>query len=150
MLRFTFLLLSLLLFIAWWLNRRPVSPTDSLPAVAYAAFSVDIPTSRAGQSLAQAARQWPGVTASTFNEISGLIVLIHTTDTDAGALRNRLEELAAGPVLPKQFAPAKGPQCPVPHDMLKWIASLYLGGAVLFAALFVFFTRMTYRRPTAV
>lgn len=133
--RLTLLLCSLACLCGWLALRRPYGPTDDLELVRYSAFVLHAPSPEAGHALASAAREWPGVRATTYNASSDLLVAIHTSRTDSGALREKLQELSPFSIVPKTFAATAGPQCPVPHEMLAAVPGLLLSLSLGFAAL---------------
>lgn len=129
-LRFVLALFSFLCLAGWLWLRKPYSPTDDLPTVTYTAFQVNVPTAEAGRALAQAARGWEGVTASTYNPASGLVVLSHTESLSEQDLQSRLNILAAAPVSKKTFPVSAGPQCPVPASALAALPQWMLGAGL--------------------
>lgn len=121
----------------WLFLRKPYSPTQELPLVAYTAFEVEAPTEQAGHSLAQAARGWKGVTASTYNPGSGLLVLSHTEAASAQDLQSRLQVLSAKKVSQKTFPEPIGPKCPVPQAALAALPNWFLGAGITFSLAFM-------------
>lgn len=106
---------STLCLVTWLYLRPAYSPTQSLDPVAYTAFSISPPTEVAGYALAQAVRGWQGVTASTYNHQSGLLVICHTEKAPEASLLDRLQILSATKVSKKVFPEPVGPKCPVPQ-----------------------------------
>ncbi len=132
-----------LLSLAGWLwLRQPYSPTQDLPAVSYTAFEVFAPTDQAGFALAQAARNWQGITASTYAPASGLLVVSHTTELSEQDLQGRLQILCSKPISKKNFPELAGPKCPVPQAALAALPNWFLGIGIVLglgsATLFLF------------
>jgi hypothetical protein len=133
---------SALLFLSGWLwLRPPYSPTQTIPPVSYTAFEVQVGTEQAGVALAQAARGWKGVTASTFNPSSGLLVLSHTEEASVRDLQGRLQILSSAPVSKKVFPEPAGAKCPVPQATIAalpfWLLGLGLTTGLGFILLWV-------------
>ena len=145
--RFTLLLLALISLSGWWVMRRPVSPTDQLPAVRYAAFELSGSAAVHGDSLATIVRTWNGVTAVSFNPTSDLLTLSVETHHPETGLLDQLDRVAGQEIRPKVFDTPSGPQCPVPARLLielpryLLMAGLLLGGIGL--SFFIF------RRPAS-
>lgn len=133
--RLSLLLLSLACFWGWLTLRQPYSPTDDLEQVCYTAFTVHAPGPEAGLALARAAREWPGVRATTYNASSDLLVAIHTDETSPDLLREKLQELSSRPLSPKTFSAPAGPGCPVPHETLAALPGIFLGLGIGFICL---------------
>lgn len=126
LLRFCLTVFSVLSLAGWHWLRQPDSVARSLPPVSFTAFSVDAQDAGAGTSLAVAARQWPGVTAVTYNPASRLLALGYTGSITEPELRSRIERLTQAPVCKMNFSPPDGPQCPVPHALLAEIPRMLL------------------------
>ena len=145
--RFSFALIALICLTGWIWLRKPYSPTQELPAVVYTAYNVEVPDTIAGIALARAARGWQGVTASTYNPGSSLLVLSHTTNISAQALLARIQILSPNPVSIKVFPEPVGPKCPVPQAALaalpNWLLGMGLGFGLLFVWLF-----LKHKKPT--
>lgn len=125
-------LIALVCLGGWLWLRKPYSPTDELPAVAYTAFEVEVPDSTAGIWLAKAARGWQGVTASTYNPSSGLLVLSHLESISVQELQSQLQILSSRRVSKKVFPEPSGAKCPVPQAALAALPSWLLGLGLLF------------------
>ena len=138
--RFSLAAVALLCLSAWLWLRKPYSPTDDLPAVSYTAFNVTVPDSVAGFALAQAARGWTGVTASTFNTGSGLLVLSYTKEATEEDLLSHLQLLTSKPVSKKVFPEPTGRKCPVPQAAIAAIPTWLLGTGVLTGLGFILLT----------
>jgi hypothetical protein len=144
--RFSIALIALSCLAGWLWLRKPYSPTDELPAVAYTAFNVEVPDSVAGLSLAKAARGWKGVTASTFNPASGLLVVSHTAKTSERDLMGRLQILSSKPVSKKIFPEPVGAKCPVPQAALAALPNWLLGAGIVLGLGFVALS-ITRKKP---
>ena len=134
--RFSLAVFAFFCLAGWLWLRKPYSPTQDLPAVAYTAFEIKVPTEKAGLSLAQAARGWKGVTASTFSPASGLLVISHTTEVSEQKLQGNLEILSSKPVSKKVFPEPSGPKCPVPQAALAALPNWLLGAGIAMALSF--------------
>lgn len=124
--------LAVLCLASWLGMRKPYSPSDDLPMVAYQAFDVKgIPTDE-GETLAQKARQWPGITAVTFNPSSELLVLSFTNATNDQELLSKIQANATVAVSKKVFPKPDGPACPVPMSLIVAFPTyLFWAGTVL-------------------
>lgn len=136
-LRFSIAVFALVCLAGWFLLRQPYSPTQELQAVSYTAFNVVVPDSIAGFSLAQAARGWEGVTASTFNPASGLLVVSHTAKITERDLLGHLQILSSKPVSKKNFPEPVGAKCPVPQAALANLPNWLLGTGIIMGLSFV-------------
>ena len=123
--------LSLLCLAGWLWLRKPYSPTDDLPPVAYTAFEIDPPTIEAGIALAKAARGWQGVTATVFDSVSRLLVVSHELVLPVSALESRLTILTNKSIQQKKFPEPVGAQCPVPSVMIAAIPGILAMTGVL-------------------
>lgn len=133
-----FLALASLACIAGWLwLRKPYSPSQDLPLVAITAFTANAPTPEAGQSLADATKGWHGVTASTYNPASDLLVLTHWTSVKEEDLQSRLQTLASQRIERKIFPEPAGAKCPVPQEALAALPGWLLGLGLLSALAFL-------------
>lgn len=121
------------LCLACWLGmRKPYSPSDDLPMVTYQAFDVKGIAADAGETLAEKARQWPGITAVTFNPSSELLVLSFTEVTNEQELLGKIQANSSVAVSKKIFPKPDGPQCPVPMSLIVAFPTyLFWAGAVL-------------------
>lgn len=143
-------IVALFCLAGWLWLRKPYSPTQDLPAVSYTAFTVETPDSVAGQALAQAARGWNGVTASTYNHTSGLLVLSHTAVLSETDLQGRIQILSSGAVSKKVFPEPTGAKCPVPQEALAALPYWLLGIGIVLSLGFglLFFSKLnTKGRP---
>lgn len=122
--------LSILCFAGWLWMRKPYSPTDDLPHVAYTAYEVSTPNEAAGNALAESAMTWNGVTASTFNPQSRLIVISHYLTLDEETIRRQLQVLSSRPVSIRDFPEQPGPRCPVPARALIMLPGWLLSAAI--------------------
>jgi hypothetical protein len=130
-------LVSLACFAGWLSLRKPYSPSQDLPPVTITAFSANAPSSEAGQSLADAARGWQGVTASTYNPASDLLVLTHWTSVKEVDLQSGLQTLARQRIERKVFPEPAGAKCPVPQEALAALPGWLLGLGLLSALAFL-------------
>lgn len=128
---------SVLCLAGWGWLHKPYSPTDDLPNVAYSAYEVATPSEEAGNALANAVMTWNGVTASTFNQQSGLIVVSHYLTLDAETIRRQIQNLSSCPVTLKEFPELPGPKCPVPARALIMLPGWLLSGAIGFGICFL-------------
>jgi hypothetical protein len=101
---------------AWGYLRRPYSPTEDLPTVAYSCFQISDPAE--GTKLAEEARRWPDLTAVSFNENSGLLVVSRLETTPEPDIQKRLQAQSKALIVPKFFPEPEGPKCPVPFKTL--------------------------------
>lgn len=129
--------LSLLCLAGWLWQRKPYSPTDELPPVAYSAFELNPPTVAAGVALATAARGWEGVTATVFDSVSRLLVISHELVLPVSDLESRLSILTSQTIVQKKFPAPVGPQCPVPSGLLAVIPAVLAGVGGLSGMLFL-------------
>lgn len=124
--------LAVLCLASWLGMRKPYSPSDDLPMVAYQAFDVKGISVDAGETLAQKARQWPGITAVTFNPSSELLVLSFTNITNEQELLGKIQAQTSVTVHKKVFPKPDGPQCPVPISLIAAFPTyLFWAGSVL-------------------
>lgn len=138
---------ALLGFAGWLSLRKPHSPTDDLPGVAFAAFQISATSPAAGQSLAAAAACWPGVRAATYNPASDVLAVIFTEKTDAPSLQSKLSEQAKHPVPLKNFEAPDGPKCPVPASAIAAAPSFLLGVGMAAAGLWLLTFWPVPRKP---
>lgn len=140
---------ALLCLAGWLWLRQPYSPTQDLPAVSYTAFEVMVPNDTAGSSLARAAHSWKGVTASTYNPTSGLLVVSHTAAISEKTLQSQLQILTPKPITKKVFPEPIGPKCPVPKEALAALPGWFLGAGIVLGLGFVLLTLIPFlqRRP---
>lgn len=127
--------LTALGFGAWFWLRQPYSPTQDLPAISLTAFNLASSDPELGQWLALQARTWPGVTASTYNPVSQLIVLAHTETQEISDLQQQLQAFSSVQVSQKIFPEPSGPKCPVPQSALATVPTLCLAVASMAALL---------------
>ncbi|AEE54065.1 hypothetical protein Halhy_6245 [Haliscomenobacter hydrossis DSM 1100] len=132
------LVLAVVCLAAWIGLRKPYSPSDDLPLVTYTAFDVKGISTAEGETLAQRTRQWPGITATTFNPASGLLVLSYTNALTENALLAKLQANTSTPINKKVFEKPAGPACPVPMSLIAafpgylfWAGLLFMGSLVL-------------------
>lgn len=144
-----FAVLSVAGFWGWVALRRPASPSDALPAVQYTALIPHLANPAAGQDLATVARSWSGVTASTFNDQSGLLVLAHTQAVDKNALLERVGKYTQTPAELKVFEASAGPQCPVPFELIQQIPAILLGLSLFSTAVFLLLSYLPGRRSAS-
>lgn len=138
---------AMLGFAGWLSLRKPHSPTDELPGVAFAAFQISATSPAAGQSLAATAACWPGVRAATYNPTSDVLAVIFTEKTDAPSLQSKLSEQAKHPVLAKNFEAPAGPKCPVPVSAIAAAPSFLLGVGMAAAGLWLLTFWPVLRKP---
>lgn len=136
-LRLSSLVLALLGFAGWLALRKPHSPTDDLPGVAFAAFEVRAESPKHGQSLAESAACWKGVRAATYNPESDVLAVIFTEATDAPSVQAKLAEHIGHAVPSKNFEAPAGPQCPVPLSAIAAVPSFLLGMGMAAAGLWL-------------
>lgn len=122
---------------AWMGMRKPYSPSDDLPLVTYQAFDVAGISDEAGEALAQRARQWPGITATTFNPNSDLLVLSYTEEQSEATLLSKLQASTRIAVSKKTFEKPAGPECPVPMSLIVAFPTYLFWAGVLFSACLV-------------
>lgn len=147
--RFSIALIALSCLAGWFWLRKPYSPTQELQAVSYTAFNVVVPDSTAGLSLAQAARGWEGVTASTFNPKSSLLVVSHTQALPERELLGKLQILSSKPVSKKLFPEPVGPKCPVPQAALASLPNWLLGSGIVLGLGFIWLSFLRKHPKTA-
>lgn len=145
-LRFSLFTLALLGFAGWLWLRQPYSPSQDLAPVQYAAFQIHAPTPEAGLSLAEAAREWPGVRASTYNSDSDLLVTLFTPETTEATLMRNLQALASQPIEKKVFETSNSPKCPVPQEALAALPAVFLGFGTVAGLLFLWMTAQARRK----
>lgn len=124
--RFSLAGISLLTLAAWYWFRQPYSPSQELAPVSFAAFRVDVASPEGGTALARAVREWPGITAATYNPDSGLLAVGFRAQTTESDIQGRIAILLPGAVHKMEFPPATGPQCPVPLALLTKIPGILL------------------------
>lgn len=137
MLHFRLAIVSLIALTGWIVLRRPSSPSDDLQPVSYTALVSHAPTAVAGDALANAVREWQGVTAVTYNAQSGLLVVAHTNRLSSDDLKRRLSPLTSATPEIKVFEP-QGPQCPVPFEFIGMIPKMLLGLFLISAGILLF------------
>lgn len=125
-LRTSLVIISLLALAGWLMLRRTASPSNNLNSVSYTAFVSHAPNKVAGTALADAAREWNGVTAATYNVNSGLLVIAHTEAMSDQDLKSRLSVLTSDEPQIKQFDVPDGPVCPVPLEYIEKIPAILL------------------------
>lgn len=130
-------LMSLACLAGWFSLRKPYSPSQDLLPVTITAFTANAPSLEAGQSLADAARGRQGVTASTYNPTSDLLVLTHWTSVKENELQSQLQILAGQRIEKKVFPELAGAKCPVPQEALAALPSWLLGLGLLSAFAFL-------------
>ncbi|MCC6460881.1 MAG: hypothetical protein IT260_10455 [Saprospiraceae bacterium] len=138
-------ILAVLALGAWYWLRVPWSPTQTLAPVSLVAFRLQAANPEAGLALAAAAREWPGVTATTYNPSSDLLALSFTAATSEPDLQRRMETLLPRPVVKARFPAATGPQCPIPHGLLAQIPDVLLWTGLLAGLLSLFAWRLPRR-----
>ncbi len=139
--------LAAFLCLAGWLwLRQPYSPVQDLPPVTITAFNVRCDSPEGGLALAEAARGWAGVTASTYNSGSGLLVLTHSTTLDKKELQRRLQILIPKRVSIKTFSGTAGPRCPVPLAALSALPDWLLGGCITAFLCFILSSGCIFRK----
>lgn len=137
LLRLTAILFAAAGLLGWLWLRKPHTPADDLPPITISTFSIDAASPEAGQAFALAAKQWPGVTATTYNTTSGLLAVVHTAQVTEPALQEHISLLAGRTVEKKVFDKPVGPECPVPHAMLAKLPGILLCIGLLGAGLFL-------------
>ncbi len=80
---------------SWMGMRKPYSPSDDLPLVTYQAFDVAGISDEDGEALAQKVREWSGITATTFNPDSDLLVLSYTKEHSEATLLPKIQAYAS-------------------------------------------------------
>ena len=132
------LVLAIVCLSAWIGLRKPYSPSDDLPLVTYTAFDVKGISVAAGEALAQRTRNWSGITATTFNPASGLLVLSYTNAFTENSLLAKLQANTDTPISKKVFEKPAGPACPVPMSLIAafpgylfWAGLLFTGSLLL-------------------
>lgn len=125
--------LAVLCLASWLGMRKPYSPSDDLPMVTYQAFDVQGIDLKAGETLAEKARQWPGVTAVTFNPSSALLVLSFTNVTNEPELLGKIQAGTSVAVSKKIFPAPSGPQCPVPMSLIAAFPGYLFWAGLLFS-----------------
>lgn len=127
------LVLTMVCLGAWVGMRKPYSPSDDLPLVTYQAFDVAGISDEAGEALAQKVRQWPGITATTFNPISDLLVLSYTEEQSEAALLSKLQANSSVALSKKTFEKPAGPACPVPMSLIVAFPTYLFWAGVFFS-----------------
>lgn len=127
------LVLAMVCLGAWMGMRKPYSPSDDLPLVTYQAFDVAGISDEAGEALAQKVRQWAGITATTFNPDSDLLVLSYTEQQSEAALLSKLQASTSVAVSKKTFEKPAGPECPVPMDLIVAFPTYLFWAGVFFS-----------------
>lgn len=112
------LVLAVVCLSSWMGMRKPYSPSDDLPLVTYQAFDVAGINDEDGEALAQKVRQWSGITATTFNPDSDLLVLSYTEAHTEAALLSKIQANTSTTVSKKVFEKPAGPACPVPMSLI--------------------------------
>ena len=90
---------------------------DDLPPIQFTSLQLHFKQQGAGKALAAQVRQWPEVSAASFNDVSGLLVVVHTHALPQTELIQRVAAKAQQKASIKVFE-ASGPQCPVPAEFL--------------------------------
>ncbi len=149
--RISLAVFALLCLAGWLWLRQPYSPTQDLPPVSFTAFEVIVPNETAGDALARAAHSWKGVTASTYNPASGLLVVSHTAAISEKTLQSQLQILTPKPVSKKVFPEPSGPKCPVPQEALAALPGWFLGAGIALGLGFLLLTliHLLQKRPKA-
>lgn len=132
------LVLSMVCLGAWMGMRKPYSPSDDLPLVTYQAFDVAGISDEAGETLAQKVRQWTGITATTFNPDSDLLVLSYTEEQSEAALLSKLQATTSVAVSKKIFEKPAGPECPVPMSLIVAFPTYLFWAGVFFSTCLLF------------
>ena len=135
-LQFLLITMSVVALFGWLYLRKPASASDTLAPVCYTAFISHATDMEAGQSLAQAALEWEGVSAASYNAHSDLLVIAHTDRWTPATLKSRLSTLTSSPPQIKQFSPSSGAQCPVPLEVIQMIPGFLLTLSILSALVF--------------
>lgn len=128
------LVLAVVCLGAWMGLRKPYSPSDDLPLVTYQAFNVADISDEAGEALAQNVREWPGITATTFNPSSDLLVLSYTEEYTEAALLAKIQGISSVAVSKKTFEKPAGPECPVPMSLIVAFPTYLFWTGVFFSA----------------
>lgn len=137
-------------FLAAWAFLRPsYSPTQALSPVTFSAFQLKAVTPQAGQSVAEAAREWPGVTATAYNPKSDILAVSYTAATSEADIRSRIEGLLPYRIVKANFAIPAGPQCPVPAGLIRQIPLICLLAGAACGLCGLLFQFGIHRRLTA-
>jgi hypothetical protein len=134
--RWILLCFALLGLGGWRYLRQPWSPTQDLPKVQYTAVEV---ANTSGAGLATELRTWKGVTATTYNDNSGLLVVAHTNALPETQLLNQLSQKTSKPLAAKVFK-IEGPQCPVPFGLIHQLPSYLLAFGLVTGFLWLLMT----------
>lgn len=119
---------------SWMGMRKPYSPSDDLPLVTYQAFDVAGISDKDGEALAQKIREWSGITATTFNPGSDLLVLSYTTEHSEATLLPKIQAYTSVVVSKKTFEKPAGPECPVPMSLILAFPTYLFWAGVFFSA----------------
>lgn len=119
---------------SWMGMRKPYSPSDDLPLVTYQAFDVAGIGDEDGESLAQKIREWSGITATTFNPSSDLLVLSYTDKYSEATLLAKIQANTSIAVSKKTFETPAGPQCPVPMSLIAAFPTYLFWAGIFFSA----------------
>lgn len=127
------LVLAVVCLGTWMGMRKPYSPSDDLPLVTYQAFDVAGISDKAGEALAQKVHEWPGITATTFNPSSDLLVLSYTEEHTEAALLSKIQANTSVAVSKKVFEKPAGPACPVPMSLIVAFPTYLFWAGVFFS-----------------
>jgi hypothetical protein len=131
------LVLAMVCLGSWMGTRKPYSPSDDLPLVTYQAFDVAGISDEDGKALAQKVREWSGITATTFNPDSDLLVLSFTEEHSEATLLPKIQACTSVAVSKKTFETPAGPQCPVPMSLIMAFPTYLFWAGILFSACLV-------------
>ena len=123
---------------SWMGMRKPYSPSDDLPLVTYQAFDVAGIGDEDGESLAQKIREWSGITATTFNPNSDLLVLSYTDKYSEATLLAKIQANTSVAVSKKTFETPAGPQCPVPMSLIVAFPTYLFWAGIFFSTCLLF------------
>lgn len=132
------LVLAVLCLSSWMGMRKPYSPSDDLPMVTYQAFDVAGISDEAGEALAQKVREWSGITATTFNPDSDLLVLSYTNEHSEANLLTKIQANTSVTVSKKTFEKPTGPECPVPMSLIVAFPTYLFWAGIFFSTCLLF------------
>ena len=127
------LVLTTVCLAGWMGMRKPYSPSDDLPLVTYQAFDVAGISDEDGESLAQKVREWSGITATTFNPDSDLLVLSYNNEHSEATLLPKIQACTSVAVSKKIFEKPAGPECPVPMSLIVAFPTYLFWAGVFFS-----------------
>ena len=148
LLRFLLAVISVAGLAGWLWLREPDSPSDALPEIIITAFVAHALLPEAGYALANTARSWEGVTATTYNPASDLLVITHWTAIEPVVLQSNLQKLTSRPLERKIFPEPAGPKCPVPQETLAALPVWFLGAGIIALVLFFWLTALAWGSRT--